>query len=163
MSRMAMMLLPLLLLALPACKPSRPGEEPANAAALSGKWVADFTLESQAAPGPIRSERTVRGEMVLLPNSSLSPEAGIRGVPTHSGSYTARFGAFGFELSGGHEVPTLIGRLFRGDSVEIVLQPDREAPLRLAGVLSGDSVTGRWSYDSYRGGGASGRFVMQRQ
>jgi hypothetical protein len=161
MSRIAMILL--VLFAVTGCKASRSDEESANAAALTGTWVVDFTLESHVAPGPLPLERTVRGEIVLLQNPSLSREAGLRGEPTHSGSYTARFRAFGFEMSGGHEVPALIARLAPSDSVEIVLQPDREAPLRLAGILSGDSVTGRWSYASYRGGGASGRFVMRRE
>lgn len=161
MSRIATTLLPLLL-ALAGCGASRPREEPADAAALTGNWTAVFTLESHAAPGPIPSG-PVRGEIVLLPDASLLPEAGLHGAPTHVGSYELRFRPFGFEMSGGRDVPALVARLVRDDSVEIVLQPDREAPLRLAGVLSGDSVTGRWSFASYRGGSASGRFVMLRR
>jgi hypothetical protein len=163
MSRTAEVLLPLLLLAVGACEPSRRDEAPADAEALDGAWVTTFRLESHLLGEATQQERTVGGEIALLRNPSLSAEPRLSGFPTHSGSYAASFRPFGFEIRGSRDAPALVARLGAADSVEVVLQPDGEAPLRMAGVLAGDSVAGRWWYAQHRGGSASGSFSMRRR
>ncbi|HSU13805.1 hypothetical protein [Longimicrobium sp.] len=153
-----------LLLALAACgSPPRAAREPANARALDGAWAVEFVLESPLLPGHMPPHRTLRGRLALLRNAALADQADLAGRPTHSGSYATRFGPFGFEIDGGRGVPALEARVTPGDSVEITLQPGDPAAVRMQGLLAGDSVAGTWMYDHYRGGAASGRFVMRRR
>lgn len=154
-------LLPLLLV-LGACGPrGDAAREPTNARAIDGVWAVDFTLESPLLPGHMPPRQTLSGRMALLVDPSLDGRADLSGPPTHSGSYTARFRPFGFEIDGGPEVPALEARFSASDSVEIALQPGGPG-VRMRGVLAGDSVAGTWTYDHDRGGIASGRFVMRR-
>jgi hypothetical protein len=163
MPRTAAILLPLLILAMSACERSRPNAPPADAGALDGEWVADFRLESHLLGGAAPPEGTVHGDIALLRNSSLSADPRLSGLPTHSGTYALSFEPFGFEIRRSDDAPTVAARLGTKDSVEVVLQPDGQTPLRMAGVLSGDSVAGQWWYSQHRGGSASGGFRMRRK
>jgi hypothetical protein len=151
-----------LLMVTVACAPPRGGEEPPGAEAVDGVWTAEFAIESPLLPGHMPREETISGELALLRNSSLARTAALSGPPTHSGSYAARFRPFGFEIDGGREIPTLVARFFATDSLEITLQPDGEDAVWMKGVLAGDSIAGHWSYAPFRGGSASGRFIMRR-
>ncbi|HET7461854.1 MAG TPA: hypothetical protein VFJ82_11430 [Longimicrobium sp.] len=157
---MALALLP----ALAACVPHRGAErEPADARLLDGVWTVEFMLDTPLLPGHMPRQPALRGQMALLRNASLSGADGLSGRPTHSGSYAARFRPFGFEIDDGGVVPGLEARVTPGDSVEIALQPEGPAGVRMRGVLAGDSVAGTWLYDHARAGVASGRFVMRRR
>jgi hypothetical protein len=163
MRRIITILLPLLILAVAGCESSRPGEAPVDTSALDGAWVTSFTLESHLVGEARLQEQTIRGEIALLRNPLVSTEPGLSGSPTHSGTYAARLRPFGFEIRGSHDPPTVVARLGARDSVEIVLQPNGESPVRMAGVLTGESITGRWWYAPHRGGSASGRFSMRHR
>ena len=163
MHGIAMMLVSLLVLTVAACERSRPDSEAADLDALDGTWVTSFTLESHLVGEAGPRERTVSGEIALLRNPSLAGEPGLSGSATHSGTYAARLRPFGFEIRRSHDAPTLVARLTPRDSVEIVLEPDGESPLRMAGVLAGDSIAGKWWYSPHRGGSASGRFSMRHR
>jgi hypothetical protein len=152
-----------LILVLAACESSRPVEEPVDTGVLDGAWVTRLTLESHLLGRAGPQERTVAGDIALLRNPSLATEPGLSGSPTHSGTYAARLRPFGFEIRRNHDPPTVVARLGPRDSVEIVLQPNGESPVRMAGVLTGDSITGRWWYAPHRGGSASGRFSMRHR
>jgi len=150
------------LLALAACTgPAREARQPVNAALLDGAWTVDFSLESPLLPGHMPRRRTLRGELALLHDAALAGADGLSGLPTHAGSYAARFAPFGFEIDGGRVMPVLEARV-AGSAVEISLQPGDPSGVRMSGVLAGDSVAGTWRYDRYRAGAASGRFVMRR-
>ena len=149
-------------LALAACGAAdRGAPEPADAGRLDGVWAVEFTLESPLLPGRMPPSRTVSGEVALLHDAALPGIGTLSGRPTHTGSFATRFSPFGFELPGGGRVPVLAARLATGDTVEIALQPDDGARVRMSGVLAGDSVAGGWWYEHDRAGAASGRFVMR--
>jgi hypothetical protein len=146
---------------LAGCASPPPEQPPADARLLDGTWVVDFTLESPLLPGRMPRQQTLRGQVALLRNASLTG-AGLSGRPTHSGTYAASFRPFGFEIDG-RQLPALEARASASHSVEIRLQPGGPAGVWMRGLLTGDSVAGTWRYDHDRGGIASGRFVMRRR
>jgi len=146
---------------LAACGDPRSEEAPPDEPALEGIWSVELRLDAPLLPGRTPRARTVRGELAIL-RSPLPPEGNwLPGGRTHAGSYALSLRPFGFEIAGALAPSTLVARQ-TGDSVQIVLQPERQSTVRLTGVRVGDSVAGRWSYYAHRGGSAEGRFVMRR-
>jgi hypothetical protein len=87
--------------------------------------------------------------------------AGLSGVPTHVGVYSADLRPLG--LTPGAAVPTLVARLAGGDSVEIAFDPVQGPAFQGSGTLAGDSVTGRWwTGGGWTAGRSSGHFIMRR-
>lgn len=129
---------------------------------LDGIWQVEYSIALPVSPGHTPRSREIRGEMALLSDSSLDGAPGLGGRATLAGVYTDPFGAFGFEVHGRGEVPELAARFAPGDSLQIALQPRAGSPVRMEGVLQGDSITGWWTYYHAHGASASGRFVMRR-
>lgn len=154
-----------LLLLLSSCETdgrSTEGQRGALPEAIDGLWTLEVIEESPFRPEHRSPPRSVSGEVALLRNASLDRVEGLSGAPTHSGTYAAQFRPFGFELPREGETPALVARISALDSVALVLQPEREDPVRMRGVYAGDSIAGRWTYYRHRGAGGSGRFVMRR-
>jgi hypothetical protein len=102
---------------------------------------------------------------------SLSPEELPN--PTHVGVYDVDFRDLGFQPHGPGGFPTVVARTEvrdvassaaptgSPDLVSIVLDPGSSRfPLRLQGVIAGDSVSGSWTAGQALGGG--GRFTLRR-
>jgi hypothetical protein len=140
-----------------------------------GTWdivmTADSTstaLRFRRAPGPIT------GTMVfVLDRSGPASTAALQGV-THEGAYDLDVTPFGFSIHATDAPSVAVARLVpvvpRGrsaiaeDSLWIVLNPESERfPVRMQGLLAGDSVVGTWSADAFRVGGGTGHLVMNRQ
>lgn len=152
----------LLLLAGTACGRAGLDSRPDHPERLDGEWTAEFHLEH---PATITRDTAgvpaVRGTVVLLENERVRATDGLSGAPTHYGVYSANLRPL--DLPGGAQVPTLVARLARGDSVEIAFDPQLGRPFTGRGVLAGDSISGHW----WSGGSrtvprSSGRFVMRR-
>jgi hypothetical protein len=130
---------------------------------LDGQWSLEFRLGTAVRLGTDAARvLPVRGEAFLIENGVRDHVTGLRGAPTHYGTYAADFGAFEIEHPPRGRVPGLAVRLAGGDSVEAVLDPGSLDEFRLAGRLAGDSVVGEWRYDAGRRVGAGGPFVMRR-
>jgi hypothetical protein len=148
-------------LALVGCDPGerRPPERETGAAVLTGMWDATF-----AATRPFLghdSGAVVSGRLVLMPTRALGTDRRMP-APTHFGAYEVDYRPLGFQLSAAGDVPTLRAALRPGDSVVMAFDASDPAhQLVLHGIVSGDTIRGRWEYVS-RAGGAGGDVVLHR-
>ncbi|HEX8319593.1 hypothetical protein [Longimicrobium sp.] len=152
----------LLLLAGAACERGADTTRAAHPERLHGEWTVEFHLEHRATltrdtigPPP------VNGSVVLLEDSRHRRIEGLSGPATHYGVYSADLRSL--DLPATAQVPTLMARLARGDSVEFAFDPGQGHPFAGRGVLAGDSLTGQWWTRGGRTTGrSSGRFTMRR-
>jgi hypothetical protein len=132
-----------------------------QAAIIAGVWNVEFTLRFPLRPWHMPQQQTVRGQISLLEDSSLREAKGLSGRPTHVGTYNVRFDAFELTIPAKSDIPEIVGIISPSDSVEFVLQPDSDEPLKMSGHLAGDSIAGVWTYNQSRVLSASGDFVMR--
>lgn len=132
----------------------------AQAARLEGKWE----LEVHGASGPRGGEvAATRGELALIVNTAGTRVPNLDGIPLNVGVHDLRLAQISPALRPHGGVPGVAGGL-SGDSVVLVAAPTSAFPLRLRGVLVGDSVIGVWSVSGERVVmAATGRFVMRRR
>lgn len=150
------------LLLLAACGRGADAPRAGHPERLEGEWTVEFHLEHPATlTRDTLGVPPVNGTVVLLENPRPRRVAGLSGLPTHYGVYSADLRPLDLPRAG--QVPTLVARLAAGDSVEIAFDPEQGHPFAGRGVLAGDSVTGHWWTRGGRTAGrSSGRFTMRR-
>jgi hypothetical protein len=158
---------------------------PAPCCKLTGTWDIEFRLEQPGALAPKPRARRAAGSIRFSPEIP-DPLRGLHRTAPLAGTDSTRvrreFGAFDVDFSpffGGRlasDISTTVmgaadrefyrearGAIFNGDSVEIDLIPRiSHGGVSFAGVIRGDSVSGRWEQRAYCCG-AVGRFVMRRR
>lgn len=140
------------------------GVATAPATRLAGTWDVRFVLDRSPMLGPVRrTAENVRGRFAFLQNRWLPAPHSWTERPTDYGAYDIDFTPFGFEPRSAVETPTAVARSLPGDSVEIVLGPERTpVTVSMRGKLANDSVAGTWEVSISRAAGGGGRFVMSR-
>lgn len=130
---------------------------------LTGTW--DITLHLNRPPllaaDTLSTKRDVIGSVAFLANRSLKNQyAGVSAL-TNYGTYDIDFSAFGFDPREGGRVPTVVAGLIAKDSIEIVLGPDQGGvSVWMRGLVTGDSIAGRWEVSFPRAGAGGGSFLM---
>ena len=140
------------------------------AADYTGHWQIRMVLDTPVRDGvqPQPRKTTTVGSLRLWADTPVVASFHYSGVTTVTYSYRSMVvhEVFGPELD---TLPGLAdylhqvrGRMLENDSILLVINPHvDDAGFRLHGVLSGDTIEGRWVEYS-EGLAASGRFVMAR-
>lgn len=130
--------------------------------ALTGAWIAEFTLDGVPHALPAPTGRLAKGELALIRSGWASDRYLLKVRHLSAlGIYDVDFNALGFEARPQNEVPVVGARAYSRDSIEVVLNPQQDhGGVELQGRLVGDSIRGRWYH--VRTGGASGTFVLRR-
>ena len=130
----------------------------AAASVLEGDWSAVLTVDP--VPG-LRRPDEVRGTVALLVNRAGVTVPDLEGVPLDVGVHDLALGGLSPGLAG-RELPEVVATL-HADSVVLIIGPGASRPLRLRGILSGDSLTGRWSAVQRAAVSFTGTFVLRRR
>jgi hypothetical protein len=125
---------------------------------LVGLWEVRLQREGDDRSQPSES----RGSIGLTLNEEHLPAPGFDAPPMVFGSYDIDFARVGLHAGTSGGVPGVVG-MIRGDSVDLQLAPDAELPIELRGVLTGDTVVGRWAAHRRAGIDAIGEFVLRRR
>ena len=130
---------------------------------LTGIWDAELVVTRPLLGRADSAEvGTAGGRIALLRQDRHSGARGLTGVPTHVGIHTLALHRFGFEPQRRSEVPGVVARWIRPDSVELAFEsPNPDESFTIHGRVAGDSIVGSWHYGT-RVTGAAGRLRMQR-
>ena len=132
---------------------------------LVGTWDATFTLDR---PLKVTSDstrpRSVTGALAFVEARHVAPEIPQLSGATHDVAYDVDFRPFGFDLRDRGAAPPAAARTGERDSVAILFGTGESLfSLRVQGAFVGDSVSGVWTAETPRSGGAGGRFSMHRR
>jgi len=130
----------------------------AQASRLVGLWT--IRLRTDRSPGVEEGARSA-GEIAFTLNAERLSGKSVDRAPMLFGTFTMDFAPLGLGAGPGVEVPEAEARL-TGDSVSVILAPGSALPIALRGVISGDSVSGRWQTTRRSGVAAMGEFMLRR-
>lgn len=157
-----------------ACRDERAAaataQQLAAASRLTGTWDIRLELEPHTS---VRAQRdtVASGTIALLvDHRGLLDSDELRGI-SNVGVYDLETEKFGWGRDDPTHPSTAMARTLpmtaaRGphDSVDVILSPGSATlSVRMAGILEGDSIRGRWTAESFRTGGGAGRFIMRRR
>lgn len=128
---------------------------------LVGLWAMELRLDR--ATGDTLPQRVARGQIALTLNEERLDGPGFDGPPMYFGTFDIGFEPLGSRAVLQPGVPTLMGMLRAGDTLELKLAPKLPQRVTLIGVLDGDSVRGRWRATQPRGIDAVGAFLLRRR
>jgi len=109
-----------------------------------------------------RGGGSTTGEIALTLNRERRSAPGVSAPPLLFGTYDVSFDSLGIAAGDFRGVPTVVASV-RGDSVILEFAADSRLPVDLRGILTGDSVVGRWSTHRRAGVAAAGAFVLKRR
>ena len=132
---------------------------------LAGMWDATFTLDR---PLTVTSDstrpRSVTGALAFVEARHVAPVIPQLSGATHDVAYDVDFRPFGFDLRDRGAALPAVARTGERDSLVIWFGADASLfSLRVQGAFVGDSVSGVWTAETPRAGGAGGRFSMHRR
>lgn len=102
------------------------------------------------------------GQIALTLNGERVASPGFGRPPMVFGTYDIDFVPVGLTPATYIGFPGVVGAT-RGDTVQLKLASESTSPIELEGVMSGDSIVGRWSVRSRAGPAGAGDFVLRRR
>jgi hypothetical protein len=131
------------------------------AAAHTHRMTGDWQIELHIDLPDTSSHPATIGHLALTANDAGVDAAGLGTRPFLFGTYDIDFTPLHYQPGWSSGIPAVVGVL-QSDSLVLRLEPLSDLSMELRGVISGDSVTGRWRVSARADAGATGEFVLRR-
>ncbi len=150
------------LVAVTACHADHAAWKARLAAAQVQRVTGEWQIELHIDLPDTSSHPVATGHLALTANDAGVDAAGLGVRPFLFGTYDIDFTPLHYQPGSPSGIPAVIGVL-HGDSLVMRLEPLSDLPIDLRGVVSGDSVTGRWNVHARAAPGANGEFTLRRR